>query len=464
MNKLDYLNEKIYIVNETLKGSYLNKINEVSSLDYVFSFSKNSKNKLLISLTSVSPFFSLINKNINVSLSSLFFQSLKNKLLNSKFLGASLYNQDSIVDFHFLKTTDTYDKIDYHLLFEVFKGNTNLILLNNKTIDLSFRYHSLETTHPLIINTLYIPPKKIEITREIDKENELNKENKYIDELEKKYLKEKFNSLILQLKRKRKSLNNKKKNLEEEIEKAKENLNYKDYADYYLTIMSDIKKGDTFFLYEDKKIPLKENYSISDNLTYLYKVYKKAKSSINISTKFLEETNEEIAYLDNILTINDIYNEDDYYELIDELNNKNIIKIKNKNLKAKKIKSFMPYYFEVDSFKIGFGKNSSQNDYLTFKLAKNNDLYLHLANEHSSHVVIFTSQKEPNDEIIKIACSLLLYLSKKDDATIYLANKKDVKKGNALGQANLLKYETIYFKKDGNLDLNPYLNDIKRFI
>lgn len=467
MTKLDYLKEKIEKINGSLKGNYLNKISELSSSDYLFSFSKSKSDKLLISLSSQLPFFDTIDIKTKDSLSSLFLQSLKNKLLNSCFLNASLYNEDSIIDFKFLKTTDTYDHIEYHLLFEVFKGNTNLILLNKDKIELAFRYHSLDTSHPLIQGTIYIPPKKIEITREIDVDNELNKEKIYIENLNNKYLKEKYNSLILQLKRKLKSLKQKEINLNNEINKAKENLNYKEYADYYLTIMEKIKKGDSYFIYNDKKIPLKTNYSITDNLTHLYKIYKKAKNSIELTNKFLNETKDDIEYIENILSSKEIYNDSDYLELINELKKKNLIKIKVKINKDNKNQiASRPYYIEVLNHKIGYGKNSSQNDYLTFKLARKDDLYLHLANEHSSHIIIFKNddEKDISDELVKIGSSLLLYISSKSDATIYIANKKDVKKGSSLGQANLLKYETIFFKEDNSVNIKELINESKRFI
>ncbi len=461
MNKINYLKNKINQINHFLKGAYINKILEISNLDYLFIFSRSSAPSLLISLNSPNPFFSLLNNKIKTSLSSLFLQHLKNKLMNSCFIEASLYNDDSIIDFKFIKTTDTYDKIEYHLLFEVFKGNTNLILLNKDKIELAFRYHSLETSHPLILNTTYLPPKKIILNKEINEDEENKKEFQYIENLDSKYLKEKYNNLILQLKRKRKSLLNKKESLEKDLEKAKQNLKYKEYADYYLTILNEIKKGQSYFVYQDFKVPLKENYSVSDNLTYLYKIYKKGKSSIQIATKFLNETIDEIDYLDNILNLKDLYNENDYNDLLSELKNRNIIKIKTKN-KIKESKASMPYFVMFNDFKIGYGKNNLQNNELTFKIARKKDLYLHIANNHGSHVVIFKNEREIDDQTISFALELVLYLAKKTDGTIYLAEIKDVKKGDSLGMANLLKYQT-YFYKEHKFNIEEYLKKSERF-
>ena len=471
MTKLDYLKEKINIVNDKLKGAYVNKINELSSLDYLFTFSRHSLS-LFISLVSQNPFFEVTNEiNNKNTLQSIFIQTLRNKLLNSCFIEASLTNEDSIVDFKFIKTTDTYDKIEYHLLFELFKGNTNLILLNKDKIELAFRYHSLETNHPLILNTIYLPPKKIHFLKEIDVNQELNKEKEYISNINSKYLKEKYDFLISKLKRKRKSLVNKETSLENDIAKASENLKYKDYGDYFLTIMHEIKKGQSSFTYEGKEIPLKEGYSISDNLMYLYKIYKKAKNTIALTSTFLKETKDDISYIDNILSLKDIYNEIDYEELLKELSENQIIKIKNlnisktnKNNKNKEIKAIKPYFITYNNHKIAYGKNNVQNNELTFKRANKNDIYLHIANNHGSHVVIFLNDddrqnNDVDDKTLNFALNLVLYLSKKNDGTIYVAKIKDVKKGQTPGLANLIKYESYFVK--ANIDLKEIESLVK---
>lgn len=471
MTKLDFLKEKINTVNEKLKGAYVNKINALSSLDYLFTFSRHSLS-LFISLVSQNPFFNVTDQiNNKNTLQSLFIQTLRNKLLNSCFIEATLKNDDSIIDFKFIKTTDTYDKIEYHLLFELFKGNTNLILLNKDKIELAFRYHSLETNHPLILNTIYLPPKKIDFLKDIDAEQELTKEKEYFSNINSKYLKEKYDFLISKLKRKRKTLLNKEASLQNDLSKASENLKYKDYGDYFLTIMHDIKKGQSSFTYEGKEIPLKEEYSMSDNLMYLYKIYKKAKNTIALTTNFLKETRDDISYIDNILSLKDIYNEVDYEELLKELNTNQIIKIKNfnsskskNNRKNKETKAINPYYITYNNHRIAYGKNNLQNNELTFKKANKNDIYLHIANTHGSHVVIFLNDndRETNDvddKTLNFALNLVLYLSKKSDGTIYVAKIKDVKKGQTPGLANLIKYDSYFVKS--NIDIKEIEGLIK---
>ncbi len=444
MNKIDFLKEKIDTINLKFNKTYLNKIQEITSLDFLFSFSKNKEDSLFISLNSQNPFISISNYKSKDSFNSIFLNLLKPKLTQSLFEKASLYNNDSIVDLYFIKTTDTYEKKYYHLLIELFKGNPNLILLENNKILLAFKYHSLETNHPIIASTNYIPLKNNFILKEINIKEEDLKIKNYINSIEQKHLKEKYSSLITQLKRKKKSLENKVQGLKEDKEKALLNLKYKDYADYYLTIMEEIKKGDKYFLYEDKKIPLKENYNKNDNLQYLYKVYKKAKNTLELNNNFLNESTQELNYINYILDSKEFYNNSDYEELIKELDSKKIIKI-NKNIKIKDIKAIYPYYFEYNGIKIGFGKNNLQNNELTFKYARKNNYYFHILNYHGNHLICFSDTL--TDELLEICLESILYLSKKESIDVLVAKVKDIKKAPTLGLVNVLKYESYHINK-----------------
>lgn len=454
MNRFDYLKSKCDEINKELKGCYLNKILEISSLDFSFSFSKSHSKTLFISLTSPTPFIKLDSKKINFSLSSQFLLNLKNKLLNSMFLNVSMLNEDSIYDFHFLKVNELYEKIDYHLYFECFKGNTNLILTNQNEIVLAFRYHSFDSHHPIILKANYSAPIRNDIKKEINENDEIAKENNYFSNIEKLYLKEKFNSLLSKLKRKRKSIISKKENLKEDLSKADEHLLYKEYADYFLMNQDSFIRGDSFFMYQDKKIPLKENYSFSDNLSYLYKQYKKAKQSLEITTSFLNKCEEDIDYIDSILATSIHYNEEDYEELIDELLKKDLIKIKQNKRNKKQIKAYKPYYFIYRDIKIAYGKNNLQNNELTFNLSSKEYTYIHIKNLSGSHIVIFSNNVD--DELLELGLETALYLSNKMSSSFYVSKIKYCKKGDSLGKVNLLKYEEY--------QLNSFKFDIKSLI
>ena len=117
MTFIERLKENINEINSSLSGTYLNKIQCLSDYDYLFSFSKSKSKGIFISLNVKNPFLKLTDKKFLFNQSNAFFLRLKAKLLNSLFLKASIYNDDNILELEFIKTTDTYDKIHYSLIF-----------------------------------------------------------------------------------------------------------------------------------------------------------------------------------------------------------------------------------------------------------------------------------------------------------------------------------------------------------
>ena len=271
---------------------------------------------------------------------------------------------------------------------------------------------------------------------------------------------EKYKEINLELKRRKKSLEKKLDKIKVDQKEAQEKLIYKDNADYLLTILDEVKRGDEYFIYEDKKIPLNESFSPTQNLERFYKVYKKAKATITTTKEYIEKTESEIEYLTSVINNLSLFNEDDYQEIIDELVNKKILKIshykKPKNLKN----AAKPYYILFNGTKIGFGKNSLQNDNLTFKYASKDDYFIHLKNMHSNHIIIFKHNLD--DKTLEFALEFALFLSNKKDGEVILAKCKTIKKGKEPGLVLLSNYESYYIK-EFHYDFNEYLKNVNRF-
>ena len=53
-----------------------------------------------------------------------------------------------------------------------------------------------------------------------------------------------------------------------------------------------------------------------------------------------------------------------------------------------------------------------ENDYLTTKIAKDNDIWFHVKDLQGSHVILVISQKEPSQETINKVAELSAYYSK----------------------------------------------------
>ena len=91
-----------------------------------------------------------------------------------------------------------------------------------------------------------------------------------------------------------------------------------------------------------------------------------------------------------------------------------------------------------------YGKNAKQNEMVTFKKANKSDQFIHVKDEHGSHVII--QSEHPNNEVILTACEIALLLSGKECGDVQHAKVKDVKKGSFLGQALLTSYITYTIK------------------
>lgn len=457
MNIIEYLKINKEDIETKFKNSFVSKVTMPTKVDLVLTFSRNKTYSLVLSLNSLFPFIKCYEYKNNFSLPNPFLNKIKFRLLNSYLESVEILNDDNIISLNFIKVNDTYDRSYFSLIFEIFKANANLIFVSeNKIID-AFRFRGLDSKHPILNGITYLFPAKSLVSKEFKEESLINN---YLNNLEKSYLKEKYGSILISLRRKIKSLNIKLEKLNHEKSLDLEHLVYKDYGDYILSNLDKISKGDKAFKYFDEEIKLKENYTPIENSQYFYKQYKKAKTSLNLIDQYISSTNEEINYLTSILEMSFSYNEEDYIDLIDELESTNLIKIKVKKPQIKQKKSAEPYYFYKNGIKIGFGKNAKQNNNLTFKHAKNNYYFLHIKDGSGAHIVIF--DENPSNEIIECACELALFLSKQNDGDVYFTKIKNVKKTSTLGLVNLLKYETYHISKiKNNFDL--IFKDINRF-
>ena len=79
------------------------------------------------------------------------------------------------------------------------------------------------------------------------------------------------------------------------------------------------------------------------------------------------------------------------------------------------------------------GKNNKQNDYVTFKLGKGNDLWFHVKNIPGSHVILKTTLPEPEENDILQAASVAAAFSKAKNSSkvpVDYTQKRYVKKPN----------------------------------
>ena len=147
----------------------------------------------------------------------------------------------------------------------------------------------------------------------------------------------------------------------------------------------------------------------------------------------LEKAKQESEYLEYLSSASKYMNDDELLALNQEL-------LPKQNQK-KKVLPIKYGTVILGNTKILYGKNASSNNELTFKVANKDDYYLHIKDYHGAHVII--KNNKPTNEEKLLAAEICLILSKKTAGEVMIASMKDVKKGQALGEANLLNYSTI---------------------
>jgi len=88
----------------------------------------------------------------------------------------------------------------------------------------------------------------------------------------------------------------------------------------------------------------------------------------------------------------------------------------------------------IDGFTIYYGKDAIANDYITFEIALDNDIWLHSYQTPGSHVLIKVNDIIPSESVIKAAAEIAAKNSKSKDTEtkVVYCKKKFVKKENGM--------------------------------
>ena len=207
------------------------------------------------------------------------------------------------------------------------------------------------------------------------------------------------------------------------------------------------------------KIPIDPTISITKNAENYFKKYNKMKSTLEIVNIQKKETNKELDYLesliqemDNCENINDV--DEVYNEISDNILFSDIsIKNKRGTKKDKKtdMSSSLSNYIKlkIDEFDVFIGKNNKQNDFLTLKVANDNDYWFHTKDIHGSHLILKCNGITPKISTIEKCAKICAYYSKakfSSHVPVDYTLKKFVKKphGAVPGYVIYTNNKTIY--------------------
>ena len=217
-----------------------------------------------------------------------------------------------------------------------------------------------------------------------------------------------------------KKANIKLSNLTLDLQKAKENLKYSNIGILLQSNLYKVKKGDTkvivldyFNNNEELEINLNPLLDPSSNLKAIFNKAKKASNAIVEVKKQIDIVLKEIEYLNTILFQLSIADNKDLEEIKLELSLNGYLKSNQKYKKKQQKIEFITY--KVDDILIYVGKNNTQNDYLTHKLASSNDYWFHTKNLPGSHVIVKIPENDPNfimsEKLIRAAANIAAYYS-----------------------------------------------------
>ncbi len=203
-------------------------------------------------------------------------------------------------------------------------------------------------------------------------------------------------------------------------------------------------------------IPLSENLTPSENIQSYFKKYSKAKSRISELTAQLEQTKDELSYLQNVMvSINHIDSIDAIEEIREEMVREGYYSLNSIGKNKKKIVSAPLEFVSSDGFTILVGKNNTQNDALTLKISKPTDVWLHTKEIPGSHVIIKATLEDVSKEALYEAAMLAAYYSQaraSSQVPVDYAPRKNVKKPNGAKPGMVIydDYGTVYITPDEN--------------
>ena len=429
-------------------GCKINNVTVINSHDFSCSLSMIKNEKLLISLNHQHPFISLISVAEGLATTTGKLNELLRKMLKEAYIvSVEQVNDDRIIHFVIQKANDYYEKVITHIYLECIPQRANLIFVDeNDLIIHALHYSPLTSNRPILNGLSYELPAHGSMAEEKDipsLEKIKQQAQKYYQDAITLHKKEKFTPLYRYIKTRIKSLSKKSGVLNNEIANAEVHLKDAEHGNNLLAYQYEKELLDEYI--KENNISLDKEKSLVENANQLFKRYKKSKRTIEMAKIELDKAKQESEYLEYLLASSQYMNDDELLSLCQEL--------LPKQSQKKKVTAIKYGTILLGDTKILYGKNSSSNNELTFKIANKDDYYLHIKDYHGAHVII--RNNKPTNEEKLLAAEICLILSNKNAGEVMIASMKDVKKGQALGEALLLNYSTIVLNsvRESTIDL-----------
>lgn len=157
-------------------------------------------------------------------------------------------------------------------------------------------------------------------------------------------------------------------------------------------------------------IPLSPVLSPQQNAAKFYKDYTRMKNAEKELTHQISLGETELQYLKSVLEeLNRAQTEAELEEIRRELQDGGYLRQESgkKRIRQEKLKPMA--FTSTDGYPIYVGRNNRQNEELTFRTARKDDLWCHASKVHGSHVIIACGGATPPDNTITQAAQLAAY-------------------------------------------------------
>ena len=244
---------------------------------------------------------------------------------------------------------------------------------------------------------------------------------------------------------------------EKELEATYDRERLRQLGDILTANIHRITKGQTKVTCEDfydenmapVEIPLSPLLSPQQNAAKFYKDYTRMKNAEKELTHQLELGETELSYLKSVLEeLNRAQTDAELEEIRQELQEQGYLR-QEAGRKRPRQGKLAPMRFEsTDGYPIYVGRNNRQNEELTFRLARKDDIWCHASKVHGSHVIISCGGATPPDDTITQAAQLAAYYSETGDGqnvAVDVTPVRQVKKipGGKPGMVIYHTYKTV---------------------
>lgn len=451
-----------------LTGQKFGRIFSLTKLRFAVDFRLRESKFLFVSAESFAPRIYFIKRKLReIEKQSInpsqFVLYLRKKISNAEVKSVEKISDERVLRFDLTLRNELGQIENYALIFQLTGRSANIFLLDaNDFILESLRDNQGEGQQ---IADRYSPPSRPErapVEEKIFVQNGFETLSDALDlhyqnlETEKDF-QSRAKSAEAKIKAEIKKRENLIKKLNADLSGHGDAEKWKRFGDLILANLATAERKDekVFVIdYFDENLPKIEidaegNLSLTEVSEKYFKRYTKARNAseeISKRLKILDSELENLAERKAEIETAIAEKNSDFFVIENASDNKNFRK---KEYKIADSKSKARNFKSSEGFEILVGKGAKDNDHLTFRIAKSNDLWLHAADYPGSHVVVKSLNKQeiPNKTLIEAAQLAAFYSQAREESkvAVHYTLRKFVHKpkGAPLGLVNLSSFKTI---------------------